>query len=195
MKRVLVGFVALAFLFTACDKDKDNKTVEEIKLEGTWQIKKVEFLTEDAIWPEEIDVPGLGYAPKMYTLYLGYEFFPQKTAGGEGSKLTIHNLQTSGVPGTDYWAWNYSDDKKSFSMAQLPAFPAPHDFSVADIKKVVQSEDGEKLTFEGKASSKVPGESPASQERLMLPVKLTLVKGEPTVSPDVYILGEKYVVE
>lgn len=198
MKKIMFGMFTFALIFMACEKKEvknpNEETKEGLKIEGKWQLKTADFLSENAHWDSTVEYNEgnyFGHAPSMFKLYLGFEFTDEKVSSGVGNKLNLYNTRINLNPGNEYWYWNYTNNKKGFEMTQINPYSPPYNFSILDIRNINVLDDENKVVFEGDVFSRVPGQSLTTTQ--LLPVEITMEKGTLTdtaATAEVFILGE-----
>lgn len=183
ISRSLIFLFSCLLLLTSCSKDDDpvvpEPPVEEgLELEGDWTFEKLDFLDESIVWDPAIDFSvdaAFGYAPYMFAGTQGFEFGTKKVAGDRGQKFIIINDGDRGDESTDYWYWNYTEDKQSFEIGQInPAMP-PYNFSIMDISDIRESENKDKIVFKAGLNSRKVGGGFTDIEKV--PVEITMTRG------------------
>ncbi len=189
----LLMTVTLLTLF-GCKKDTNVIPSEDdtLKIEGEWQIQKINFLDDEAKWDESLAFTSanyFGYAPAMFGGMMGFDFTTRKESSGKGQVFEFVSDAAFGDGSTVYWYWNYIDEGKGFEIVQINKALPPYDFSVMNIKNVKLSEDKQELTFNAELNSRRSGKP--ITDKVIFPVEFTLHRGTLSNLPDIYIQGVK----
>lgn len=191
----LTLLAALAiFALVGCKKDNPEPE-DSLNVEGLWKVDKVNFLDDNAKWDDNVEyTPGssFGFAPHIYKDMRAFNFKSTDFPGQNAKVFEFISDVNSGEEGVNYWYWKFTEDKKSFEIIQTNKDMPPYDFSLANVRDVVMSEDGNKMTFKADINSRVPGKPLTNVVKAA--AELTLTKGAPTKNADVYIKGEKFVL-
>lgn len=203
MTLILSSFAMMMLLVVVgCNKDDDpvddgGDTTEELSVEGSWQVQSVDFVDPESVaWNPNIPYNGgtsLGYAPFMYTIIRGYDFKEAKIDNDsiDGYEFNFMLDREFGDPGVVYWYWDYNADGDGFDVTQLnvPNGP-PMNFSIMNAHNVELDEDGEVMVFDAEVYSRKPGGT--FDDLDIVPVEITLIKGDVTKVAEVFIGGEPF---
>lgn len=203
---LLAMSVFVLFMVSCSSDDEDPISTEEgLVLEGTWQLDRMDFLNKDDVkWNTE-EIPfsraaAFGYAPFMFDFgeISGFNFghadvvVADEVVGSRFDYIMGGDFEAPEFnPNTQYWYWNYTNNRKSFEVVQLDGPLPPHDYTLYNVRKIDVSEDGRTITFEADLTSRKVGAERG--DNLKTPVAFKINKGNPTKFVDVFIDGEPYV--
>lgn len=152
--KFLLLSLCCALFFNSCSDDDDPiPPVENIKLEGKWVIKEINFTSNVKEWKSDTfsEVMEIfGWAPYMYGSASGLEFTNEDYTDSQTQKSgKVFKLVTGssyGGSGKVYWVWNYADDGKAFEVTQFNSQMPPYDFSMSKTTALKESTaDGKRI--------------------------------------------------
>ncbi|HTO37620.1 MAG TPA: hypothetical protein VL021_04290 [Brumimicrobium sp.] len=189
----IVLAISLVVALVGCKKDEvEPKGENALKMEGQWQLKSVNFLSDELDWDEEVPYTFgnyFKYAPAMYEDLKGFDFRKTKTDGNEGYSLQYINEgnYNADTDAPSRWYWNYLNEKTGFEMLQINEAMPPYNFSIMDITDIKVSNKGNTITFKAKAYTRLSG-APAS-EVIVVSAEYKMERGTAVDNTEVYING------
>jgi len=183
------------FSATGCKKEESPEPEgKSLVLEGKWRFESMNFLDDTVKWNPQVVYSYsnfIGYAPAMFADVMQFEFLSDKIAS-KGNKFHFINKGDHNQGGSsDYWYWNYKDEKTGFEIQQINLSMPPYDFSVMQIHAVQVSKNGNKIYFKAEVNTRIPGQ-PFSQ-MVKTPVEITLVKDTKNEDVVIRIAGEQFI--
>lgn len=197
--QILVMICLAVFTLSSCSSD-DNDTVQpdEGILEGEWQLTKMDYLEDSAVWDDDVEYnssTAFGYSPFMFRYggVKGFVFGQKEVIDEAGNFLGrqfdyVLDLKTGQDEDEAYWYWNYTDNGNAFEAIQInPNWP-PHDYSITDVADV--KVEGNQVKFEANLYSRIPGGERGDVVKTR--VAFTMIKAEAINNVEVYIQGEPF---
>ncbi|MCO6495383.1 MAG: hypothetical protein J5I91_06865 [Bacteroidetes bacterium] len=192
--KFILLFIAFGMLALSSCKKEDPKQDNDslLKIEGTWQLAMMDFLDDRANWDKTVEFSFgnyFGFAPAMFADMQGFDFATTKSSGGQGNIFNYINEGEYNQGKETFWYWNYTNNKKAFEIIQINKEMPPYDFTIKNISDIEILDNGNKITFMTKVSSRLSGQPMTTT--VQLPVKITLIKANPTQNVEIYVQGKK----
>ena len=200
----------MSLFLSGCSKDKEETASEnkvETKLNGDWNLKQVNFLSDEVVWNDSVDYGNIaniiGYAPFMLSEVWGYSFYTTNakdkngklffdTQGkilGKRAMVVQKRVDMSLFPG-DYWYWSGDDATNTAKLTQInPVFP-PYDFSLIHMKNLQFSDNDQTLTFDCQVNTRVVGGK--MTDIIQIPVKITMKKEKQVLGVEFLLNGSPF---
>lgn len=190
--KILVVLIFTVLVTFSC-KEKEEPEPETLKIEGEWNLEKINFLDESVVWKDGVPFNKgtyFKYGPYMYSEVMGYKF--GEGAVEKGFRADVLQSFYAANPDQVLWYWNYSEDKMSFELAQVNLQFPPYDFAFKNITNLEKSDDGNTLSFKAQVASRTVGGGVNDVEYVN--VEMTLKKGEAIADTKVTILGKPFII-